>query len=74
MQRFVFLFFIQRYQPDPGTTTNVLPSSQETTLYSPKATASYSTNWPTAWTSAPSVRFVMCFLYTQPGAETNWQI
>lgn len=51
--------FVCRYRQDLGTTMSFLPSSQETTLYSPRATLLYSTNWPRASTSAQSARFVI---------------
>lgn len=55
---FFVCLFVCRYRQDPGTTMNFLLSSQETTLYSQRATLCYSTNWPRASTSAQSARFV----------------
>lgn len=51
------IFF--RFLHDPGTTMSFLPSSQETTLYSPRGTPRYSTNWRMVLTSAQSARFVV---------------
>lgn len=68
----VYLFvclFVYRYRQDPGTTMSFLPSSQETTLYSPRATLFYSTNWARASTSALTARCVIqslnisCYVY-----------
>lgn len=58
---FYIICYFCRCQQDLGTTTSFLPSSQETTLYSLRATPFYSTNWPKVSTSAQSVRFVTRF-------------
>lgn len=54
----VFLFFFFRFQRNRGTTMNFLPSFQETTLFSPKDTRFYSTNWVRVWRSTQIARLV----------------
>lgn len=56
---FFVCVFVCRYRHDLGTTMNFSLSSQETTLYSQRATPFYSTNWLRALTSAQSARSVI---------------
>lgn len=51
-----------RFRHDPGTIMSFLPSSQETTLYSPRVTRCYSTSLRRVLTSAQSARSVVQLL------------